>query len=279
MTRSKKKDRFDGKRKLYPRSTSRLPLFCRVLSSTTKAGEIKILKGQELTQTHRDLLEAIATIGKRGTYKDGIRQFYVFTPYDVLKFLGFSNYSGDAYKWLKEKLSEIRSVNVELKYEDKYGKYKLIGGIIDQFGYCKIKREKENPTTYGETYFGVVFSEAFSILSKQDIIVWAKPEITKAIVDMKYDFLKAVVRFCLTHEQVNMNFEDLLKHMGLKIADRTKRKFKALLIAEQEYLKQHFGISVVKKGKEILIFYKKNPDAIALDYQNSNPDPENDPKK
>lgn len=271
----KKKDRFDGKRKLYPRSMSRLPLFCKVLSAKTKAGKIEIMKGQELTQTHRDILEAIATVGKRGTYKDGIRQFYVFTIYDVLKFLGFSNYSGDAYKWLKEKLSEIRSVNVEIKYEDKYGKYTLIGGIIDQFGNSKVKREKENPTTFGEKYFGVEFSEAFSKLSKQDIIVWAKPEITKAIVNMKYDFLKAMVRFCLTHEQINMNLGDLLKHMGLKIADRTKRKFKALLIKEQEYLKQHFGISIVKKGKELFIFYKKNPEMIALDYQ----DPENNPKK
>lgn len=257
--------RYENKKKMYPRVTARLPLFLNVMSSETKNGKLEILKGQELTQTHRDILEAIAIAGKKANYQDG-RACYVFTPYDVLKVMGHSDIKN--HKWFIQKLAEIKSVNVKLSYEDKLRKLYIVGGIIDMFGYTKIKRNKKAKSSFGDTYFAVVFSDIFTKLLRQDIIVWTHPEITKHIIKLRYDFLKAVIRFCFTHEQINMSFDNLLKNMGIynKIADRTKRKFRQMLQMSQEEL-QKVGITITKKDGELYIFYRKNPNRVMLDYQ------------
>lgn len=263
MTNLSNHDVFQGKRRLLPRSVCRLPVFCSQNQTKTTYGTVEVMSGN-LTQTHRDILEAIAVVGKRGEYKDGTRTFYVFTPYEVLKFLGHRHLKH--HKWLIQKLADMRSVNIQFTYLTQRHQITMVGGILDYFAWSsKLKRPKKRPTAFGENYFVIVFSEPFSSIFRQDMIIYTKPEVVKAIIQIPSDQVKALVRFVLSHEQLYMSLDDLLRHMGLILSDRTRRKLAKKLQDFSEYLLTHFGIRIVQKD-QLFIVYKKNPDIVAIDY-------------
>lgn len=257
---SKKETVFLDKRKRLPCIADRIPLFCKKKEIKTAFGSVKVSK--PLSQTDRDILDAIAATGEHGN-KNG-QKAYCFDPVAVLAFLGHKK--KDNHTWLKSTLEEMAQITMTIKTTN----FEMIGHIID---YVLIDyREKEVPEylkRFGKAYnWLLVFSKEFTEIYEKDYIVWAKPETIKAIIDMKSEFLKTLVRFCLTHEQINMLFEDILIYTGYTDITRSyKKKLKKQLIDAKTYLKEHFGIDVIIKDKKIFIFYRKNRNIVALDYQ------------
>jgi len=258
---------WDNKEKIFPSCTSRLPLFLKKTKEETPFGYVSI--SRPLSQTHRDILEAIAVVGERGIRKNTNGQIaYLFNIRDVLKFLGQESGSKN-HAWFKSKLKEMATILLEIKNDKLY----MVGHILDKFFYTDEYKRQRNPNDrrkfFGnDNMFMVVLSEEFSNLFRQDYIVWTKKETVKAIIDIKYEFVKALVRYCMTHEKVNMNFETILKYMGYEDEDRkTKYKLKKQLIEFADYLSCHFGIYVKEKDGDLFIFYEKNPNIVAIDYQ------------
>lgn len=265
----KKQNPFNQKRKLYPICTYRLPMFALFPEHAHEeviSGSVKMSK--PLSQTHRDILDAIAAVGIRGKYKgDPYRVAILFSQSEVFKILGHKYKKN--HKWLTEQLKEIANVSLEIKYKTKNYKYFAVANIIDKIAYSeKLKREDHKKHWFGDgRLFMIVFSEDFTALFQNDYVIYAKQEVIKAIIDIKNQFVKSAVRYILTHEQVNLEFSQLLTHLGLQnTAERTKRKYKSELIAYADYLQQHFGITVKKKDNHIYIFYKKDKSKVAIDY-------------
>lgn len=258
---------WDNKERIFPSCTSRLPLFLKKTKEETPFGYISISK--PLSQTHRDILEAIAVVGERGIRKNTNGQIaYVFSVSDVLKFMGQESGTKN-HAWFKSKLKEMGMILLEIKNEKIY----MVGHILDKFFYTDEHKRQRNKNDKRKLFgndnlFMVVFSEEFSNLFRQDYVVWIKKETVKAIIDIKYDFVKALVRYCMTHEKVNMCFEGILKYMGYENEDRRiKHKLKKQLIEYSDYLSCHFGIYIKDKNGELYIFYEKNPNIVAIDYQ------------
>lgn len=222
-----------------------------------------------LSQTHRDILDAIASVGIRGKYKgDPYRIAILFSQSEVLKMLGHKHKNN--HKWLIEKLKEIASVSLEIKYRTKNYKYFAVANVIDKIAYSeKLKREDHKKHWFGDgRLFMIVFSEDFTELFRNDYVIYAKQEVIKAIINISNHFVKSAVRYILTNEQVNLEFSQLLTHLGLQnVADRTKRKYKAELKAHADYLQEHFSITVKEKEDKLYIFYKKDKSKIAIDYE------------
>lgn len=100
-----------------------------------------------------------------------------------------------------------------------------------------------------------------------DYRLYLTVNVAKAITDLKHSFLKALVRFCITHEELNMKFDDILTCLGYSNIDkRHKSKLKKLLILHAEYLIKNFNI-YIKVNNDIIIFYSKKPSQIAIDYE------------
>lgn len=260
-----KKDVFQGKKCMYPVCTDRFifPVF-----HNEKLISIKY-KVEQISQVHRDILDAIAIAGKKGKYRgDHNRIAIIFSLPDVLRLLGHKHINNHA--WLIKKLKDLFSTKIEVEYKFQSGKQVMISNILQRVAYSeKFIRENHKKNLFGEgKLFLVVFSEEFTDLIKQDYIVFARPEIVKAILGIpkRHEFLKILVRYILTHEQINMKLTDLIKRMNLQINERLLKKYKQQIKSHAEYLEQNFAIKVVSKNNELYIFYKKDKNKIAIDF-------------
>ncbi len=252
---------FKGKKRNLPKSIDRLNVFRNQIMFETRFGSVKLSK--PLTQTNRDILDAIAATGKAGD-KDG-RKAYAFDPAEVMRALGFKA-THENYKWLDKKLDDMAQITMRIKTE----KLEMIGHIIDFV--LLDYREKELPEylkVFGKSYIWLlVFSEEFTKMHKQDYVLWSDPDILKQLVLIKQGYIKAIIRFCFTNRQVNIKLRDLLNYTGYKdISVQYYRRIKSNLIKNTDILKEKFNITVVEKNHDLFIFYKQNPRIIAIDYR------------
>ncbi|GAQ94518.1 hypothetical protein TAGGR_1702 [Thermodesulfovibrio aggregans] len=235
----------------------RLPLFCKKTKFETIFGNIELSK--ELSQTHKDILDAMATCSiKKGKTLEG-RMFIVFDIREVLKFLGHKKITH--HKWLSQKLDDMMSTIIKLQYTKNDRIYKIHSNIINKFGYSeKFKKENIKEGTFGEgCYYVVVFSEEFTKLYEHDTVIYLDKQTIKAIVDVSSDFVKSVIRFCMSHQQCNMKLEDIMYYLGYEnISERHKQRLKAEILKYKNYLEENFNIIVKQEKNQITIFYKSN---------------------
>lgn len=259
-----KKDVFQGKKCMYPVCTDRFifPVF-----KNEKITSIKY-KVEQISQVHRDILDAIALVGKRGKYKgDANRIAIVFSLSDVLKTLGHKK--ADNHTWLIKKLKDLLNTTLEVEYKFKSGRQIVISKILQKVAYSEKYVKDNSKHLFGQgKLFLIVFSEEFTDLITYDYILFANHEIIKAIINIpkKHEFLKIFVRYILTHEQINMKLPDIIRKLGLQVNDRLLKKYKQQIKSYSEYLEKHFSIKIVCKDHEIYVFYKKDKNKIAIDF-------------
>lgn len=232
----------------------RLPLFCKKTKFETAYGKIEL--SRELTQTHKDILDSMMVCAvHKGKTLDG-RIIVVFDMQEILKFLGHKQTNN--HKWIIEKLHDLMTTVIKLEFRKDNTVYKIHSTIVNKFGYSKkYKKENIKKGTFGDgCLFAVVFSEEYSKIYEQDIILYLNKETVKAIVDISKEFTKTVVRFCLTHKQCNMKFDDILYYLGYEnISDRHKRRLKEELLNHKEYLCKNFNIALKQNENDLTIFY------------------------
>ena len=91
----------------------------------TKWGEV-IIKGNILTQTHRDLLDCImANSSDIKELESGGMAFY-FKLGNVLKEYSGADTANKNHNWLKQKLTEIQTTAIEFKNEQGYYSFNIL---------------------------------------------------------------------------------------------------------------------------------------------------------
>lgn len=206
------------------------------------------IEGTFLTQTHLNVMEAVVAVHHflKETESDG-RIKIVYSPQKVLDYLGMDT---NDYQWVVDKLKEISSCLVKINTK----KFKAYGRIVD----FQIQPEDEIQKT---TLYYVEFGPFFKALQLYDVSINYK-ELIPNILKLKHAVTQALVRFCLSHDILNMDLIEILESINSlsdSIDSRTKRRIIQYVISEQEALKRDFGIEIKKmeNGRKG-IFYKKH---------------------
>lgn len=265
MAKKKYINPLKNKESLLPKIVSRLPIFSGITQVDTIHGAVKI--SRPINQKHLDILESIMVIGEKGTYKeDPTRLAVAFCIPELLKFLGHNK--ADNHTWLFSKLRDLERTEFEITINSSKRFFKEIS-IIDKFSYSEVL-ECEN---HKKHFFGegkkliIVFTKEFTEIFNQDHIIYTSRDVIKAITKIKHDFIKMTVRYCLTHKNLNLTFQNLLAHLGLSsIALSTKKKYKRLLKKYSEYLERNFGIQIDNTSKALKIFYETDRKLVLIKY-------------
>lgn len=199
-----------------------------------------IIKGNILTQTHRDLLDCIIAGAKEIKELDGGAIAVYFSTTNVLK-----SYSGKVNtntKWLKDKLDEIQNTSVEFKKNNTKDYYSF--SIIDSHAFST----KHNS-------FGLVLTPAYRKFFEEQLTVNYKKELPK-LLKVKSALLRSIIRFFWSHSLgSNMNINNLLQTVGFPV-ESVRMKQKAIKdIKDNIELLAEYGIVFELKSN---LIYRKN---------------------
>lgn len=163
----------------------------------TSWGEV-VVKGNILTQAHRDLLDCILAVRTNTKELPSGDVAVYFNRTDALKKYG--DEEGKNHKWLKEKLTEIQTTAIELK--DKAGNFY-------QFNILKLTAYSENENSYG-----IVFTSEYRKYIEGQLTIGYLDELNK-LMKIESALLKSIIRFFWTHKDAwKMDIDDLLKTVG-----------------------------------------------------------------
>jgi len=233
-----------------------------------------VVRDSFLTQTHYNIIDAIFDNSKlTRTALDG-QVLVVFSPYDILCAIGHKQKNNHA--WLDEKMENFRKVKVDTELNGLV----ITGGIVRKHAKKSLVDNKEAQRRGGiaenAKYWYVIFEAEYSRFFLYDVKVHYQALLLE-IFRLKHGVTQAVVRFCLSHDQVNMALDDVLLAIGafdcLRPEDeeeqgqvtivtetRTQRKIRKKIRDEAEALKRDFGIEIRKMGDgREGVFYRKHP--------------------
>ena len=226
-----------------------------------------------LTQTHQNILDAIFKNSKLTKVAPDGQILVMFSPYEILSDIEHKHKTN--HKWLDDRLEDLRKTRVDIEINGA----PVTGGIVRK--HAKSRMDNEEAQQRGgiaknAKYWGVVFESEYSRFFLHDVKLHYQallPEIFR----LKHGVTQAVVRFCLSHDQVNMALDDVLLAIGafdcLRPEDeeeqgqvtivtetRTQRKIRKKIRDEAEALKRDFGIEIGKMGDgREGVFYRKHP--------------------
>lgn len=197
-----------------------------------------IVRGNILTQVHRDIIDAIfSTATNVETTQNGNIALF-FSGYEVQKFLGKKSSTNN--NWLKKKLNEIKTTNVEFR-DAEGNEYDF--NITDSGGYS-VKRDS----------FVIVFTESYMKFFQNQVTVDYRKELRK-VLELEEPLIKAIIRFFFTHAN-NMTIEltKLLNILGYSEGERALKEARKKIRSNLEKLSE-FGITV--DTKKYILSYKK----------------------
>ncbi len=212
-----------------------------------------------LTQTHQNILEAILVNADEMREAPDGRIGIRYSAGKVIKYLGIK---GKNHKWLYEQLNDLWSTGIEIETKE----WRARGSMLYVTHESKAGMGRMIPGKDGNRieahYQTVIFHPFFKHLRMVDVAINYRallPEILK----LRHAVTQALVRFCLTHDKVNMALIDLLTALGAireGTPERTRRQIMKNVRDEAEALERDFGIGIRKMedGREG-VFYQKHP--------------------
>lgn len=217
------------------------------------------LKRCRLTQTHQNILEAILVNSEKLQEAPDGRIGVRYSPGKILRYLGLKT---NNYDWLYDQLDDMHSTIIEIETR----KWRAKGSMIYMTHESKSGMGRMIPGKDGqraEAHFQtVIFHPFFKHLRMVSAAVHYQALIPK-IFCLKHAVTQALVRFCLSHNQVNMALIDLLTALGAirdEMHERSRQRIIKYIRDEREALKRDFGIVIQKMedGREG-VFYRKHP--------------------
>lgn len=224
-----------------------------------------------LTQTHQNILDAIFDKAKMMRAAPDGQILVVFSPYDILSAIGHKHKNNHA--WLDKRLEEFRRVRVDTEING----MRITGGIVRKHAKSLLDNEdaqRRGGIATDAKFWYVLFESEYSRFFLHDVKVHYRELLTE-IFGLKHGVTQALVRFCLSHDRVNMTLDDVLLAIGafdyledepepgrITIATpvRTQQQIRKNIRDEEEALKRNFGIELRKMadGREG-VFYLKHP--------------------
>lgn len=209
----------------------------------TSWGELEI-RNRLLTQTHKDIFDAILTVAKETkVLKNGKIALY-FTPYEILEFLGKST---THYTWLLEKIKEIADAKIN---------YKNNNGDQYLFNILSTVAFSEKRGLYGVT----IDEDYMRFFANSLTLDYSKYVKDIALIDDA--LIKAIIKFFLTHDARDYPFKisllELLKTVGYP-SDSTRQvsSAKSSIYKHKEKLEE-YTITYDKKNQVFAYFGKEN---------------------
>lgn len=197
-----------------------------------------------LNQQHKDILECIFIAGEKiNATANGCETgdlVILFTEYEILKMLYLSKTN---YAWLRKKLNEIISTNITIK-PNNGGCYTFKIGV--KSGYLNTKKK----------YCFVVSKEYLNFFNSSLKIDYRK--YVKNIVSIKEPQVRAIIRYLITFENLNIYLDKLTKYMYGEIKPRLFYNISKSLNDSKDILKK-FNITFDSKTKLIT---KRKTDGI-----------------
>lgn len=192
--------------------------------TTTQWGTIAI-KGFLLTQIHKDILDLITICANKITPTDDKRLAVEFSINEVLR-----NYTGATsnHKWFKNLLEEIMSTTISVKFSDETIYY---FHIISAMKY----NEKGD-------FAGIYLSREYIEFYQKTLAVNYN-KLIKDIVDIESSLIKSIIRFFLSHNEINIGLVGLLEALGMEV-DVKSRYFRKIRqeIKDNTFLLEQFDI-------------------------------------
>jgi len=199
-----------------------------------------IVKGNILTQIHRDLLDCIIAGAKEIKELNGGAIAVYFSTTDILR--SYSGKNNTNTKWLKDKLDEIQNSSIEFKQNNTQDYYSF--SIIDSHAYS---------TKYHS--FGLVLTPAYRKFFEEQLTVNYKKELPK-LLKVKSALLRSIIRFFWSHSiGSRMNIENLLKTVGFPLESVRMRQKAIKEIKDNTELLKEYGIIFEPKLK---LIYRKS---------------------
>ena len=190
-----------------------------------------------LNQQHKDILECIFMVGEKfNVTVNGCETgdvVILFTEYEILKMLGLSVTN---YAWLHKKLNEIINTNITIK-PNKGDCYTFRIGVNSK--YIKTKRK----------YCFVVSKEYLNFFNnslKIDYRIYIKD-----IVSIKEPQVRAIIRYLITFENLNIYLEKLTKDIYGQIQRSLFYDIVKILNNSKKIL-ESFNITFTSKTKLII---------------------------
>ncbi|MFK0569637.1 hypothetical protein [Endozoicomonas sp.] len=215
------------------------------------------VRGKRLTQEHRDLVGVILTHYKPSAiYSDGSWEFR-FTLYDLQKALGKNSHRNN--NWIKSKLDDLQIVQIIL--EPSKGQFERIAcSVLND--HCLMRGNNIETGKTGNPLYTVTFNRHYLAFFEEDINVHTEA-LTDAILDLENPATQSLVRYCLTHNELNMRLSQILNNIGVQpdgMAKETRSRVKKKVISELDVLRDKFGINIeIKTGeKDPIVYYKKH---------------------
>ena len=218
------------------------------------------LKRCRLTQTHQNILEAILVNAEKLQEAPDGRIGVRYSPGRVLRYLGLKT---NNYDWLYDQLDDMHSTIIKIETRE----WRAKGSMIYMTHESKSGMGRMIPGKDGdrvEAHFQtVIFHPFFKQLRMLNATVHYQSLIPE-IICLKHAVTQALVRFCLSHDQVNMALIDLLIALVAIRTDetheRTRQRIMKHIRDEKEALERDFGIKIrrMEDGRDG-IFYKKHP--------------------
>ena len=212
---------------------------------------IVYIKGVRLTQVHRDILDIILFFGNN-KIEEKIKEnipIRTFTLYQVLKMLGHKDPNKHS-EWLKNKIDDLTNATITIKNET----------TKDEISFHIIRIAKYSKKL--GSYFLVIEDLYLAWFENQITIDYKK--LLPNILKLKYPITKMAIRFLLTHKNININVDNLLKKIGVIGGKRNIEKQRAKLIEELKEIGKEFNIELKKmsndmrKKNDYTIIYKKH---------------------
>jgi len=191
-----------------------------------------------ITQTHRNIFDAIFAFAiDTKTIHTGAIEI-LFDPYVIATETGSSR----DYKWMEGIFKDMRDAFVQV--EDKKSNSKWCGGIVSEWRKSKRYVPMPGGAMQGERpLWAITISAAWMQLYASTLTVGYR-DLIPVITALQSGVLQALVRFCLTHRQLNMKLDEVLHHIGAidESTSRTRR-FAAIKTVMDADLSD-FGITV-----------------------------------
>lgn len=266
-----KKNSKNTRPKKYPITTvmqGRVPIFwpTKKLPRSTTVCNLLIendwgraaIQNCKLTQVHRNLLDLMfAHHHGIWFYGDGAVGLLV-DLYEIQTFLQIEETN---YTWLRKKLEDLRKTTFITETKD----WIVYGGIVRKHSYGNADADHTANKFGKNKFYYVVFEAEFMKFFKVDTNIHYNSTIVDKIVRLKYAPTQALVRFCLTHRQVNAKLASVLAKIGVfrpESHDDQKSRIRKQIFEESETLINDFGIDIrpMKDSKELGIFYNQHKD-------------------
>ncbi|MHB1600050.1 MAG: hypothetical protein ACYCUT_00515 [bacterium] len=182
-------------------------------------------KYNRITQVHINILDCImasaAKINKGFVKMNNGEIRLFFEPYAVLKML---EQKGKNYEWLRGKLDDLVSTLIEIETD----KNTTHEGMLHFHRWSKtpnpnaIKKTSRFKSGGGYYYVAVInpgFANFFNVEINMNYI-----KILPYIIRLHNGLLQAFVRFCISHNELNMPFIDVLHNIRAEISDDRQRQ-------------------------------------------------------